>query len=1737
MKTSSLKRYSQLLLKSSIVAVTSALFLGVIHPIPAQAISGATTNASSGIMDSVILQTSPENLEISKSHDDLGETPDPMVKVKMKSDANFPWSYEIHLYDAISGDLVNGENSGFDGMEINVKKFAGYGSHQYIAVATDWVIDAPNNLKDFDQGIIGKSNILTWERKNPIQISLRFVSAHSTGFEGTWFYTLNQEINGTDAKVHLYNLDTGSIPSASISSAIPMYSETTKDGNFGNMLVEAGKKTFRYKAVIATDSVVGYNVEDNSYSKKYNEFSQEIEAESAQVAYERAGWGVDLWYLSPDRFEGATPGADVGFNKIGGGLYSIYVVENSTRKIIWTNNDGDGTYSIDMKGHTDVNWITAYVAPSYRTFIDPKPSTLDDLTEIAASSDGSIVDRNSGAFVLQELYGGSNPSEQCNIRCTGDPINNATGEFFDHKTDITTVGSGLVPKVDRYFSTMNPTISKSLGQGWRTNYDMKIIPGGDVNASDYDANILTTKAITVENENGSITNFYKTKDGQYESNKSNTLASLEFDSATNIFKYTRFKSKESFSFNSSGKLIKIEDDKKQAVNLTYKANGLIDTASDLIGNNLKFTYGTNGLVSSIASPTGKSAVYTYNTKKLLTGVKNWNEATFAYTYDTLNRIKTIKDELGGITTNTYNTANQVTKQVDPLNRATSFTYTGDLQFGTTQIKYPNLKIVEETYEKGQIIKKVENFGKANALTWFYSYDSTGHLTSTVNPDFTFTEGSFDSRGNQTQYSDSSGNSTEFTYDSKDNLVKVKDALGFETVNTYDSKNNLTSTTTPLGEKTTFAYTSADKLASVTDARGNAALANPADFTSSYSYLPNGLRSSSKDALGGETKATYNNLGQLTSTIDARNFESKVEYNNLGLPSKVIDPLLNETAMTYDPKGNILTSKNAANAITSYTYDIVGNRLTLTNALNEKTTYTYSNMDKPLTITLADGTVQSIKYDIFDRPIEMTDQLGRVTKQEFDPNSNLSASIDADGGRTEYKYNRGGKLESVKNPVGAITKYAYDKVGQLTSVTDPLGRVTKTVYDGNGRTIETIAADNTSVKTAYDSVGNVVKTTNEDGKSKIYAYDSLNRKTSYTNEVGQVTTYSYDANSNLTSQKRPDDSTVSYTYDARNLLTKVDYPGDSEDVIYIYDSLGRKTSETKGSQSPKVYTYDALNRITSQGKTGSVVSYTYDISGNLTKLTYPSGRTVDYGYDSVGQATKLDTAGIAGMILEYNKRGFETSAKLPSGVTETRSYDSDNRLTGSELKDLSGSSIYKRTQQYNPANEVNQKGVYSNGTTISLDNFIYDPTSKLTNQNKDSTGDAVNGYGYSQSGNLSSINSSAQLHDDSGKVTSSGSDSITYDGRNNRISVVNSTDENKNAEYVWAQDNLLKEITTHGDATATVTKYEYNAENLLEERKQGSNTDKFVWDTNREIPVMLSDGKFEYLYKNPIARAPFAQVDIQTQEVMYLHSDLTGSIVAKTSSSGVLLGKTDYSPYGELTDPTLSRFGYAGEWTDETTGYSFLRARWLDVKTGSFLSEDPLVQITQKAFGYTEGNPITQIDPMGLSWEDTMNGLRNSDAYKAFNSLDWATIGTIAGTVALVVGTTALIVGTGGTAGVILGAVSVGTSIISAGTATAAAAQTCINDKSFEVGITESCGWSGAGAVMSIVPFGLQGTSLFKYSQYNTLRTTGINPLDLEVFTVNIANSKFAVGGIEAAGTLSDWLYRGIQNERKKKNAC
>jgi RHS repeat-associated protein len=101
--------------------------------------------------------------------------------------------------------------------------------------------------------------------------------------------------------------------------------------------------------------------------------------------------------------------------------------------------------------------------------------------------------------------------------------------------------------------------------------------------------------------------------------------------------------------------------------------------------------------------------------------------------------------------------------------------------------------------------------------------------------------------------------------------------------------------------------------------------------------------------------------------------------------------------------------------------------------------------------------------------------------------------------------------------------------------------------------------------------------------------------------------------------------------------------------------------------------------------------------------------------------------------------------------------------------------------------------------------------------------------------------------------------------------------------------------------------------------------------------------------------------------VFLHHDQLGSTRLETNTNGDAVGAWTYNVHGIPTASTnapVIHLGFAGEYTDNETGFVNLRARFYDPNTGSFLSRDPLNELTRSAYGYVYDNPLNLLDPSG-----------------------------------------------------------------------------------------------------------------------------------------------------------------------------
>jgi RHS repeat-associated protein len=141
---------------------------------------------------------------------------------------------------------------------------------------------------------------------------------------------------------------------------------------------------------------------------------------------------------------------------------------------------------------------------------------------------------------------------------------------------------------------------------------------------------------------------------------------------------------------------------------------------------------------------------------------------------------------------------------------------------------------------------------------------------------------------------------------------------------------------------------------------------------------------------------------------------------------------------------------------------------------------------------------------------------------------------------------------------------------------------------------------------------------------------------------------------------------------------------------------------------------------------------------------------------------------------------------------------------------------------------------------------------------------------------------------------------------------------------------------------------------------------YLWDRQSGLPLLVDDGTDAYLH----ADGALAELDGSGQPT-YLLDDALGSVRGLTDLGGSLIGTADYDIFGQVraSSGASSVFGFTGEQFDAETGFTFLRARYLDPRLGRFLSADsiqPNAPGTQgyNLYTYVANNPTTWVDPSG-----------------------------------------------------------------------------------------------------------------------------------------------------------------------------
>jgi RHS repeat-associated protein len=843
-----------------------------------------------------------------------------------------------------------------------------------------------------------------------------------------------------------------------------------------------------------------------------------------------------------------------------------------------------------------------------------------------------------GSLTAPELAaGGNNPSEFC-LKCFMGklisfilPVDAPTGNFWHSFDDLSVPGRGMVLNITRTYNSAAASTDSPFGYGWSFPYDMSL---GFPDATH----------VVVNQENGSQVTFTEQAGGIYTA-PPRVTATLEHN-GDGSWTFVR-RHKDTFSFDSSGRLTQENDLNGYVTALAYNGSGQLVTVTDPAGRKLTFAY-TGNHISSVKDPLGRVVTYAYDGEGNLTDVTDVGGGNTHFTYASAHRVLTMRmpnqapgvpGSTGAGVTNKYDSRGRVVEQTDQLGRTTKFAYTGEPfgeAGGSTTITDPKGNMTVQDYKFGELLSETKGYATPQAATWTFGYDpATLGMTIMTDPNGHTTTSTFDTEGNALTSTDPLGRTTTNTYDSLNDLLTSTDPMGVATTMTYDSRGDLLTRSRPLTgtsevQTTTYSHEDSSHPSDVT------AMTDPTGKTWKYSYDANSDRISTTDPLGNKTTSAYNAIGWLTSTTSPRgneegaspaSFTTTYVHNNFGQVTETVDPLGHKTINEYDPDQSLVASTDATGHVTRYTYDAADERTAVHRPDGTTLTTTY----------WPDGTVKEhidgaghatrYEYDPLARGVVVVDPLARTTHYGYDPAGNRTTVTNPESGVITTSYDAANEPTDIVYSDGKtpnVTGITYDADGERTGMTDGSGTWSWT-FDSLHRMTSVTEGAGSTVSYQYDLRGDLTAITYPNGKTVTRSYDAAGNLTGVTDWLGHTTIFGYDANSNLGSEQYPSSVNSQLGYNDANQLTSLNLTKSGASLAsfsYTRDAIGQVSSETASNGEPHAtsYTYDALNRLSG----ANAAPYAYDTADNPTTF----GTGTSQHFDSANELTSRSEPGEA-----------------------------------------------------------------------------------------------------------------------------------------------------------------------------------------------------------------------------------------------------------------------------------------------------------------------------------------------------------------------------------------------------------------------------------------------------------------------------------------------------------------------------
>ena len=484
------------------------------------------------------------------------------------------------------------------------------------------------------------------------------------------------------------------------------------------------------------------------------------------------------------------------------------------------------------------------------------------------------------------------------------------------------------------------------------------------------------------------------------------------------------------------------------------------------------------------------------------------------------------------------------------------------------------------------------------------------------------------------------------YDSNGALVRMTDRLGRATTLTRDTSGRLVAITSPEGRVLRLEYEPY--------AQQIARLIGPQGIVAEFSYRLDAknyyLLTRVEYADGTGYAYTYTKDMQLETVSDLQGVVlERHGYNGTKAAWSELNDGMERNSYSFEDGRTVVTNATGSVSVFEYTENLSGRHITKitgcgfcggnqggtqlfeydddgrlrsnTDADGHTTQYVYSGADLVAETNALGRTTTYAGYDAYGRPGTVTAPGWGTTTFTWAPEGLRTATLP--GGATTTYTHAGQRLSRIDTAAGASYLFDIDASGQLRGTTDARGKTTTFEYAAGGLLKKRTLPDGTATQIIRDVRGRPTKVTRADGKASTISYDGSGRLASVTDEALRTWRYSYDPYNRLQAVIDPLRGTTRFTFDSMSHLTSLtDAKGQT--TSFTYDDHGRLWRKTDPVGHAEELTYYPSGRLhTLRDRKGVLKTYTYDAIGRITGVAYTDGTPpVAVTYDDDARAVTL-----------------------------------------------------------------------------------------------------------------------------------------------------------------------------------------------------------------------------------------------------------------------------------------------------------------------------------------------------------------------------------------------------------------------------------------------------------------------------------------------------------------------------------